>query len=817
MKIKQLKIQNLRGIIDLPLTPSGDNLVIIGPNGSGKSGVVDAIDFLLTGDIRRLKGTGTGGLRFKDHGHHVDSDPKDAVVSAVVLLDNPTVEVEVTRRADDPNTLHVEESYRSRLEPILQVASRQQHMLSRREILRFIFTEPAKRAELIQELLDLKIVEDRRGAVVGAKGVALEEENAAKRNLEGAQQRLTEAAGLDIYDPQEILNAINGYRQQLDGTVMRAIGKNIVTGIAPPSSTASSSLNPDLIQGAFKRLTKAIESLKIGNEGGIPECLSKNVARISSDPNVADLAKRIQLFELGKELIGETGECPLCKTPWDPAELRSHVDTELASLGDLQKDVRAIREGCDAVRKAVATMRGALEQLITAAKELALLPHKIVLQAWLESLVKVSKAVDTPLQDDHSSLIVDNLIQNLELLAKRRTAGEAILRKAKEKTPAPSASQTAWDTLKLIQTRLGDGAATLKKQEEAELIRERAVLLETEYNDARDRVLDSLYAKIKDRFVHLYKAMHGSDESTFEAQLEPSGASMHFLVDFYKKGKYPPHAMHSEGHQDSMGLCLYLALAEHLNKDIIDLIVLDDVVMSIDSGHRRQVCRVLKQEFPSKQFIITTHERAWAGQLRTEGVVTGRNQIAFHGWTVETGPLTTEIEELWERARQEIESNQTEKAAHTLRYGLEGKYRQAAAALGGEIRYQLEERWGYGDFKPAAISRLTKLYTDAKKSAKSWGNSPVEKELDAIIQDFSDAKKKEGRESWQLHSNVHENPWADFQASELTELLDAHKQLWGFFECSGCEGLLEATKIDMQNVALKCACGSKNYNLKSKA
>ena len=53
-------------------------------------------------------------------------------------------------------------------------------------------------------------------------------------------------------------------------------------------------------------------------------------------------------------------------------------------------------------------------------------------------------------------------------------------------------------------------------------------------------------------------------------------------VGFYGRGTFPPHAFHSEGHQDSMGLCLYLALAERLTEGLIDLIILDDVVMSVD-------------------------------------------------------------------------------------------------------------------------------------------------------------------------------------------------------------------------------------------
>ena len=43
----------------------GEHIGLIGPNGTGKSGIVDALDFALTGNISRLSGNGTGGLRSK--------------------------------------------------------------------------------------------------------------------------------------------------------------------------------------------------------------------------------------------------------------------------------------------------------------------------------------------------------------------------------------------------------------------------------------------------------------------------------------------------------------------------------------------------------------------------------------------------------------------------------------------------------------------------------------------------------------------------------------------------------------------------------
>ena len=82
MRLIELEIQRVRGIHDLHLDTRGGNLVVWGPNGSGKSAVVDAIDFLLTGQISRLTGKGTGDIKLDRHGPHIDHKPDEAVVRA---------------------------------------------------------------------------------------------------------------------------------------------------------------------------------------------------------------------------------------------------------------------------------------------------------------------------------------------------------------------------------------------------------------------------------------------------------------------------------------------------------------------------------------------------------------------------------------------------------------------------------------------------------------------------------------------------------------------------------------------------------------
>ena len=49
-----------------------------------------------------------------------------------------------------------------------------------------------------------------------------------------------------------------------------------------------------------------------------------------------------------------------------------------------------------------------------------------------------------------------------------------------------------------------------------------------------------------------------------------------------------------------MGVCLYLALMKRLFGNRFTFALLDDVVMSVDAGHRYQFCKLLKTIFPTR-------------------------------------------------------------------------------------------------------------------------------------------------------------------------------------------------------------------------
>lgn len=162
MIVLSVEINCLRGIKNLKLDFNGKNAVIYGDNGTGKSGVIDALDFLIKGDITRLNGNGSKNLTLDKHGKYVTESIDNSWVKATVKLPNHAESIEIKRILNNPSELICDEQYKSDFDQIRKLANLQAHYLSRREILQVINSTDKERADTIEKLLNLSSLEKNR-------------------------------------------------------------------------------------------------------------------------------------------------------------------------------------------------------------------------------------------------------------------------------------------------------------------------------------------------------------------------------------------------------------------------------------------------------------------------------------------------------------------------------------------------------------------------------------------------------------------------------------------------------------------------------
>jgi hypothetical protein len=264
-----------------------------------------------------------------------------------------------------------------------------------------------------------------------------------------------------------------------------------------------------------------------------------------------------------------------------------------------------------------------------------------------------------------------------------------------------------------------------------------------------------------------------------------------------------------------MGVCLYLALMKRLFKERFTLALLDDVVMSVDAGHRYKFCKLLKTHFPETQFIITTHDRLWAEQMKSAGLVTGKRSLAFHSWTIDTGPLVESNQEIWAEISASLARGKVEAAAAALRNHLEYISQLLADQLGAEIPFRADGNYELGELLPSVLKRMRELYGKAADAAQSWGNATAREAATERKSALSKSNGSVNVEQWAVNKAVHYNEWANFGKKDFEPVVSAFKELLGCFRCEACDSWLYVTPR-MSSESLRCACNAISLNLKPK-
>jgi len=260
-----------------------------------------------------------------------------------------------------------------------------------------------------------------------------------------------------------------------------------------------------------------------------------------------------------------------------------------------------------------------------------------------------------------------------------------------------------------------------------------------------------------------------------------------------------------------MGIALFFALNAYLVKDLMEIIVLDDVVMSIDSGHRRGVCELLQALQSSRQFIITTHDSTWAKQLKTQGIVKRDNLIHFANWNIETGPVYELEKDLWTLMDEDLQKDEVPVAAARLRRNAESFFDDICESLSATIRYHGIHQWDLGEYASAALGAYKKHLKTAKNNARILSDTEKLKEFEKIDKESTEKFNKSQIEQWAINANVHYNNWTTFTKEDFLPLISAYKDLFGLFSCQKCGGLIAYNELRGENARANVSCGCGDF------
>jgi hypothetical protein len=482
------------------------------------------------------------------------------------------------------------------------------------------------------------------------------------------------------------------------------------------------------------------------------------------------------------------------------------------SAAAIEQLLEKLHDNINAILQAISERIQAVEKTVEYCKCLKPPLEQVELIAYIDQLKEVETTLNCFLKDHNEitpALQAISVSWWLPETGQQARINECQL--AVDALPETSAEDAARDILIVAQERLErfQEASTAAEQKKATSVVAQKVL--DHYNSSSTEVLEAIYDKVADDFARYYRVIN-RDEQALVCKLTSEPAKLIFDVDFYGRGLFPPGAYHSEGHQDAMGLCLYLALMKHTLGDSFTFAVLDGVLMSVDAGHRREVCRLLKSEFADTQFILTTHDRVWLQYMKTEGII-AKSQ-SFGGWTVDTGPQVWNDTDIWTEIQNSLDADDVPKAAWLLRRYLEHTAIILADNLGASVQFKSNGHYDLGNLLPPALKEWQKKLETGEKSARHWGLDEKRLALEAKRAEAKELVKQTNAEQWAINPSVHFNEWANLHRDEFQEVADAFKKLLESMRCEACQSYLYILPRGGNAEEMRCSCGAMSINLK---
>ncbi|MGA2226161.1 MAG: ATP-binding protein, partial [Syntrophobacteraceae bacterium] len=511
--LKRLTIDHLRGsVVPFSLTfEKGKKLTVIyGENGAGKSTICDAFDFLGEGRVGSIENRGLGmtarfwpslGKKSSDVGVHLETT--GSACRAVIRKSNVVV-------IPPENRPYVE-------------------VFRRRQILSLIEATPGARYDAIRKFIDVSGIEASeatlRELIRGlndsrkvAVAIVHENEDELRRSWETAgkpgKDWLTWAKGEASRDTEAFKTEIN----------------DLITLQAAYNRLAD---YPERLQSADQAL-KAAKALESDAIKRVKECL-KSVAM--------DAEETVSVLEAAKTYLTRypsPSVCPLCESSEKAAELAVRVAKRLSTFSMLQEAKK--QEG--AAKQSVQLATNQLKVIYEDTKKDASNFEKCRSEhVWSSEIILPG----APAPESASALKVwlaetDHLAKGWKDAENSRYDKKQVLtnlQKALENWQTNSDTQRTLDRLLPRLTRALE-------------------ILEEE----RRSFTDSVLADIAKEVGRLYEAVHpGEGLDKISLQLDPNKrASLKMEANFCGECA-PPQAYFSDSHLDTLGLCVFLALA----------------------------------------------------------------------------------------------------------------------------------------------------------------------------------------------------------------------------------------------------------------
>jgi energy-coupling factor transporter ATP-binding protein EcfA2 len=696
-KIKNIKIEGIRGIRDsISLSLNEKSVLLYGDNGTGKSSISDAIEWFFTDKVSHLSGN---EIDLKEALRN--SFQNDSIASTISILFNRNL-IDATKKLfikREKLTTEISNSSDDFLK--YYSVTQNENLLLRYQFLRdFIDQTKGEKLTYLSNIIGFSEVtktKDVLRKVFNSIKSEIKTQN-FEAQINNEKQTLIAKIGAAVSLENNLFEKINEIIEPLKTKItvnsIEDIDK-VLNHIKKPVNTKQ------LTELQFLETTnKALSTLK--NEIlFIDEEYQKYFTefnKIAEDVQSIMQTFLVELLKSGETVITRKFHkediCPLCLQQKNLEELKTDIQRRLKEIEESSKKKAAF----DTAKKTVTDI--VTERL----KRLELIENNTLLDEPENKTIKdainnlknklteyqkganekVTSGNKLPTND--TLILTENDFKIEEQISKRLEAIQEAIKndKSTELYANISAAKDAFLKIKRFE----------KDKNKLEHQKNSLELIYNEFVKHQKEGLESFINTFSTYINNFYQYMN-PDEQFHEIRIVTIGEDneLNGITIEYKYGDEwvsPPQKYFSESHLNCFGISFFLASVVAFNNEN-KFIVLDDVISSFDSTHRKRFADLLFEKFAKYQFIVLTHELEWFSYVqqlaKRKGWIIGEIK-----WTEAKGAhLEEKPDDLKELIERELANSSVEILGNPIRKYLEAKLKDICLNLDVKVSFRLND------------------------------------------------------------------------------------------------------------------------------
>lgn len=634
-KINSISIKGLRGVsAQLDLSLGGNSALFYGDNGSGKSTISDIVEWFFLDEVKHLSGEEIGRKGQDAMRNATISD--DAPASAELKFTNKNFNAIKTIEIKNKKLNSSISNDNTEFKNYMNSSCRENLILRFTDLVKFVLSTKKEKLDELSNIIGYASITETRDVLRSSRNV-LEKEIKNKsfdNSISHQQRQIIEQLQQNITTDSQFIQIVNKLIEpfNLDSNVSELKDINtVLKKIKKPDESKEINQETFLV-----KLSEKIISVPV-NLDDLEDQYKRYKEKFDDLVIDIDKIKKLileKLFTTGKEILEDDAysddNCPLCLVDQSKEDLLNSLVFRINELQEVKLEQEKLEELKAGIKKKSIEISRVLEAFLSDAQidEESNVAFKKSLEELIGKIKKFEGAIKNKPEAGANLPAADTLLIERSLITSMQDSTQEQLKVIRDKRK----SDPKWDAYSKINVAGHAYAEINRLKKEKGIYETQLDSLDGIYADflkCQKEALEAFLGAFSESINEIYQFLN-PNERVDNIRLVPINkddelAGITIQFDFLdNKDVSPPHKYLSESHLNCLGIAFFLTSVEAFNKQN-KFFVLDDVISSFDSTHRKRFADLLIERYSEYQIVLLTHEKAWFDIV--QNLIKGKNWI----------------------------------------------------------------------------------------------------------------------------------------------------------------------------------------------